>query len=377
MTLPVAPLPSDESQRAERAGAQSQRQAQKAAKEFETLFVQQMMKVMRTSMTRGMSESAMGGSQYMQMFDAALANSITETGALDLQRIFTAGFDDEDAPVKTVHAMAPLRAGAMYGVIAPSSSGPPLRGATGAMQRAAAQLIGVGGAERWGREGRLLPQDLASNYAARLQDGKAKFNVNDASGYQGYYKCNLFAFELARRAGFQVPVVGRKRGFGYPVSSAVAQDAASNRQVRGNWGRVVTGEGASSLDAGLLQGSRAFMLAASASDPKRAGHMAVVERVREVKHDNQGKIKQIVFDGWEARSKGARHLQQRTWNRSDTHGGHDVRGGFGNIEVIELKPAQRGKVQEVALSKPGLPSKHDIFASSSPLHRPIARREGT
>jgi hypothetical protein len=65
-----------------------------------------------------------------------------------------------------------------------------------------------------GREGRLSEGDLASDFVTGEPGSEAAFAVRDARGFEGYYKCNLFALEMTRRAGFEVPLIGRHHGWG-------------------------------------------------------------------------------------------------------------------------------------------------------------------
>jgi hypothetical protein len=170
--------------------------------------------------------------------------------------------------------------------------------------------------------------------------------VRDARGYQGYYKCNLFALELARRAGFSVPVIGRARGWGFPAPNRLARDAADGR-LEGGWASVATGEDAAALDRDVRRGARAFALVGEATG-ERAGHMAVIERVHEVRYGDDGRVDRIVFSGWEARERGAQHLTRRTWNRVGHPGGTQARNGFERIEILQLR--QAAGAPEVRLS---------------------------
>jgi hypothetical protein len=234
-------------------------------------------------------------------------------------------------------------------------------------------------ATQWGRAGRLTEADLASDFATEGPDGVAAFNVRDAAGFEDNYKCNLFAFEMARRAGFEVPLVGRTRGWGYMGPDGVTADANAGL-LRGEWGEVVTGETAESLDSAIVRGDRAFMLTGSSVDG-RSGHMGVVERVHEVDYDEQGRVQRVVFDGWEGRSRGAMHLTRRTWNRYGNPGGEDARGGFDSIHIIALRRPQNGARPERPIHENANASVHDAarmgeseenrsFSSSSTSDRP-------
>ena len=100
-----------------------------------------------------------------------------------------------------------------------------------------------------------------------------------------------------------------------------------------------------------------MMLTGSGRDG-HAGHMAVVERVHSIQYDDDGEVEQVVFDGWEARTNGARHLSQRTWNRAGIRGGNDVRRGLDRIEMVELL-APRDGAGEIPITRSAGPSRHD------------------
>jgi Rod binding domain-containing protein len=333
----VAPPPADE----------RNARANEAARQFEGIVVRELMKILRKTAPEGglVGGSGYAGEMYTQMMDDALADQLSQAGGVGLApQLATAfGSTDPNAPVSMTtgpiaFSMPGLRRDS-YGVTG--------EGLTARVQQAASSLLDGGGAERFSREGQLLSNDLSSDFETRAAGEIARFNVRDANGYRGYYKCNLFAFELARRAGFDVPVVGRTRGWGYPVPNTVTEDASDGSLER-SWARVATGRDAAELQADLGAGRRGFMLTASADG--RAGHMAMVERVHDVQYDEDGQVRRIVFDGWEARQDGAEHLVQRTWNLRGNPGGNLARNGFSRIEILELTPRQNGAGNEIPLS---------------------------
>jgi Rod binding domain-containing protein len=348
-----------------------------AARQFEGLFVRQLLTALRKTVPEGGMLGGGGGdasrSVVFGMIDDALASALSEGGGIGLAEALEASFSGSPT-LGTTHSSLPagpipLGPRVTISPLAPNGpDGEQLRGATGLLQNAASPMVSDDAARRWSRDGTLGPQDLASPIETPLESGGvARFNVRDALGYQGYYKCNLFAFELARRAGFQVPVVGRSRGYGYMGADTVARDAGDGA-VRGQWARVATGESAESLDGGIARGQRAFILAAS-SPGERPGHMAVVERVRSVEYGTQGEVRRIVFDGWEAKPSGARHLVQRTWNVIGNEGGTQPHNGFDLIQILELRHAGAGGTPEIPMGRPGR-SDHDLSSSSSRPHRP-------
>jgi len=205
------------------------------------------------------------------------------------------------------------------------------------------------------------------------------FNVRDAAGFQDRYKCNLFAFELSRRAGFMVPLIGRTRGWGYMGPDGVTADAQAGR-LRGGWGHVVTGERADSLDSGIVRGDRAFLLTATGAGG-RAGHMGVVERIHRIDYDPEGRIERIVFDGWEGRTYGATHLEGREWVRHGHRGSAGSRGNFEDIELVELERPSAPGAEERPVHERARPSVHDLerlgetFSSGSGDDRPMENSE--
>jgi Rod binding domain-containing protein len=324
--------------------------ANEAARQFEGIIVRELMKILRKTAPEGGLVGGSGGSgyageMYTQMMDDALSDQLTSAGGIGLAPTLASAFGSTDPHAAQLSTTGPISF-SMPGLRS-ESYGVTGNGLTARVQYAAASLLDGGGAERFSREGQLLSNDLASDFETSTAAGDvARFNVRDANGFQGYYKCNLFAFELARRAGFDVPVVGRTRGWGYPVPNTVTEDASDGALSRG-WARVATGRGATEIDGDLSAGRRGFMLTASADG--RAGHMAMVERVHEIQYDDEGQVRRVVFDGWEARSEGAQHLTRRTWNLTGNPGGNLARNGFSRIEILELTP-RSGAGNEIPLS---------------------------
>ncbi len=334
-------------------------QAREAAKQFEALLVRKLWQIMRKTAGDAMAGGAgPGAGMYGHMMDEAMASHLTEAGGLGLAPQLERAFGVRGAEASST---APVDFDAPRTPRAPLELGPAtgqrVAGATRRLQATAQQMLTPVSAPRWGREGRLTRTELASDFQTQTPAGIARFNVRDAAGFQGRYKCNLFAFEMVRRAGFQVPLMPRTRGWGYPHPDAVTADAMDGR-LRRDWGRVATGESAEAIDAAIRGGERAFLLTGAGRDG-HAGHMAVVERVHSIRYDAEGRVEQVVFDGWEARVGGARHLERRTWNRYGRRGGHDVRGGLARIEIIELLAPREGAPGELPLSARVGPSVHD------------------
>lgn len=336
--------------------------AAEVAEQFEGMLVQQLWQIMRRTVKSGgmLGGEGAGNDLYMSMVDDAMGRQLSEGGGIGIRSVLmqALGAESEAAP-REVDSAA-VRAFEFAPVHRPPPgprTGAVLEGATGRLQEVAREMLTDESAPRWGRDGRLTETELSSQFSAEVPGGVARFNVRDSAGYQGYYKCNLFALEMARRAGFQVPLMARTRGYSYPHPDRVATDAADGG-LRAGWGRVATGETAERLNAAIDSGDRAFMLTGSGHGD-RAGHMGVVEQVHEVHYDEQGEIERVVFDGWEARSHGAEHLSRRTWNRYGNASGGPARNGLDRIELIELLPPESAESQEIPLSRRAGPSIRD------------------
>ena len=220
--------------------------ADKAATQFESLLLRELVKVLGKSMSPEGSQR-----RYFEMFEHQLAESIAKGTDLGLRKnvMQHMGVDDAKSArlTGTVHSFRPTAIQA-YKQAQPSlASGAPLPGATGRMQSVAAYMTSEGVADRWAKDGSLTPADIGPR--------------RGQYAFQGDYKCNLFAFEMARRAGFQVPLVSGKH---YPASNRLTNDVTNHGKVRGDWGRRVTGTQAAALDQQLVHGQSAFLLTGSA-----------------------------------------------------------------------------------------------------------------
>jgi Rod binding domain-containing protein len=355
-----------------------------AARQFEGVLVQQLIKVLwENSPTL---EGASGG-MYKQMFQGPLADHLTAAGGIGLSPMIERALDlkagGASAAQATANQQVALQAAhqvAAAGSFAPSTAtgslgahlGAPTTGQLTRIQGVAADMLEDGGL-RWSKDGALQPRDLMADVGNTPSGERANANLRDLRGYQGYYKCNLFALEVARRAGFDVPMQARDTGMGYPLSNQITADAADGRMQRG-WARVVTSASPGSLDQGLSDGNRALMLTGSGQEGAR-GHMAIVEKIHSIDRASDGSIERIVFDGWEARPDGARHLRERTWNASGNRGGHDPRNGFERIEILELKRPDHAAQGGGPANSPANTSHERILPSSQPLVQPIDSSE--
>ncbi len=333
-----------------------------AARKFEGILMQQLLKVMRSTAKGGGMMSSEGASgQYMSMFDEVIAERMAEGGGIGLADsvLKALGGDAQGSTQSLASERSALAAArASQGGIAPAKSAvtaplPNLQGATAKLAQAAYAISAPNGGKQWAREGTLTERDLASSIETPAAGGVARFSVAQAQGYRDAYKCNLFAFEAARRAGFEVPVVARAAGWGYPTSNTVTEDAQDG-SLRGDWAQVVqldrSGQKLADLQDKLAKGQVALMLTGSGSEG-RHGHMAVVERIHELELDAHGEVKHIEFDGYEARVDGAQHLARRSWNRQGS--GEDeklARNGFSTIQLLALRPAQDPQAPEIRLS---------------------------
>lgn len=324
-------------------------QIRDAAQRFEGLFLQELVAQMRES--AAMFEGT-GGELYGQMFDQQMGETLASSGGVGIADMLARTMGASPAlPSARLASMLPLggelggQSGLALGPLldARPPSGASLTGATGSLQRAADDLLPASGiAPQWGRDGALGASDLVSPFAEPT-GADAATAVRGARGYQGYYKCNLFAFELARRAGFEVPAAQRAHGFGYPGTDAVTTDASDGTLQRG-WGRVASSASAEAIDSSIVRGDGAFLITGSGTDGHH-GHMGIIERVRSIERDASGAITRITFDGWEGRAQGAMHLSERTWATTGHGAGEGVRRGLGRIEVIQLQRPDEGSAE--------------------------------
>jgi Rod binding domain-containing protein len=360
-----------------------------AARQFESVLLTQLLQVLWKSspeMTKGQ------GGMYQSMYEGAFADHLAAGGGIGLADVIAKGLGAKIDPGARRHveslptklagmanplvasgALNPRIAAGMLGTQSSSTASANALGSTAGVYGGAGALaaqanespVGVmadvsaaasgmlaGGGQQWAKQGRLAPDDFGSvaPLASAAADGgealsssagaHARQTVRNSFGYQGYYKCNLFAFELARRAGLDVPVTTRGAGVNFPSSNRLAQDASDGSLDTG-WAKVATGASPAAMQDVLHAGEAAFMLVGQGQG-ERHGHMAVIEHPRSIDYDSDGKIRSISFDGWEAQPDGAKHLTQRTWNRAGHAGGPHDRNGLERIELIQLNRAATG-----------------------------------
>jgi Rod binding domain-containing protein len=347
-------------------GKDKNAQLNAAARQFESVLLNQLLSVMwKTSPEMQHGQGAM----YQQMFQGSFAEHLAEGGGIGLASMIAKGLGatpENGGAGITHHLQAALGPRIMKLAPDAAQSGEPAVGMLADVSAAASSML-QGGGEQWSKEGTLSAQDLGAVNVSDAAGSRARETVMNAHGYQGYYKCNLFAFELARRAGLEVPLTPRGTGLGFPSSNRVTEDASDGKLDSG-WAKVATGASPAAMQDALRAGEAVFMLVGQGHGDKH-GHMAMMERPRSIEYDSDGSVRSIEFDGWEAQPDGAKHLTARTWNRSGNPGGPNDRNGLDRIEIIRLNrmdadpnssrspdvPSQVGPLSqpELGLSKQG------------------------
>lgn len=334
-----------------------------AAQEFEALLLSQLMATMRRTVPTGMLGNGYGSQVWTSMFDQAMSNQMAQGGGIGLADVLTRQLDPyhqapsteegETRPLRTVATAHRARQAYFSNDVTPN------RRAVGALQRvqqAGNEMLHSGRADVWGRAGSLTPQDLTNDFVTQGQDGVEGFNVLDANGFQDCYKCNLFGFELAYRAGLRVPVMGRGRGWGYFGPHGVVRMIDQGR-IDGSWSTMADHLEKEDFDRATGQGIP-FMLVGEGRDG-RAGHVGMIDEVHRIERDSSGNIRRIEYSGWEANGDGA-HYRRRTWGI----------GRFASIHVLELRDPAPGEEQCFVIGgRPAMPSRHDaprFSATQSP-----------
>jgi Rod binding domain-containing protein len=322
-----------------------------AAKKFESVLLTQLLQVLWKSapeMSKGQ------GGMYQSMFEGSFADHLAEGGGIGLADMIAQGLGAKPkngAPL-TRHVSENVVNSGGLGVARPADVATGQPGSVMADVSAAASGMLARGGSRWAKQGRLAPEDFGTAGSPVTVGDAARRTVQNAQGYQGYYKCNLFAFELARRAGLDVPVTPQGAGVTFPSSNRVAQDA-SDGSLHTGWAKVATGASPAAMQAALHAGEAAFLLVGQGVGDAH-GHMAVIEQPRSIDYDTAGHVRSITFDGWEAQPDGAKHLTQRTWNQVGQKPTPGARNGLERIEIIQLNrtAADRRAVPEVGPTRP-------------------------
>lgn len=326
---------------------------QGAAQEFEALLLSQLMATMRRSVPTGMLGGGYDSQVWTSMFDQALSAQMAEGGGIGLADVLSRQLDPnpsrsatEEGEVRPLRStMSAYRARQAY----LSNDSTPTRRAIGALQQvqqAAEPMLTPGRAPVWGRAGSLTPQDLTNDFVTQGPDGVEGFNVLDANGFQDNYKCNLFGFELAYRAGLRTPIMGRGRGWGYFGPHGVIRMIEGGR-IDGSWSTMADHLEAEDFEQATGQGIP-FMIVGEGRDG-RAGHVGMIDEVHRIERDSSGNIRRIEYSGWEANGDGA-HYRRRTWGL----------GRFASIHVLELREPAPGEQQCFVIGgRPAMPSRED------------------
>jgi Rod binding domain-containing protein len=314
-------------------GKDKNAQLHAAARQFESVLLTQLLQVMWKSSPQ-MSQGQ--GAMYQQMFEGAFAEHLAEGGGIGLASLIAKGLgaeSDNAGAGMTRHVQAAIGPRTLTAPTSLDQTNEAPVGMLANVTAAAGGMLAAGG-QQWAKDGALSSADLGSVNAPVEAGKSARETVKNAHGYQGYYKCNLFAFELARRAGLQVPTAAHGTSLGFPSSNRVTQDA-SDGSLESGWAKVVTGASPAAMQDALRAGEAVFMLVGQGHGEAH-GHMAMMERPRSIQYDTDGSVRSIQFDGWEAQPDGAKHLTERTWNRYGNPGGPNDRNGLDRIEIIRL-----------------------------------------
>jgi hypothetical protein len=347
LTPPTLTMPGD----AMKPGINQNDKIISAAKKFESVLLTQLLQVLwKTSpeMSKGQ------GGMYQSMFEGSFADHLAEGGGIGLADMISQGLGakQKGPAAHAKHVSENLVIGGGLSMARPPdvSTGEP-GSVMSDVSAAASGMLARGGAQ-WAKQGKLAPEDFGTAGSPTAVGDAARRTVQSAQGYQGYYKCNLFAFELARRAGLDVPVTQQGSGVTFPSSNRVAQDA-SDGSLHTGWAKVATGASPAAMQAALHAGEAAFLLVGQGIGDAH-GHMAVIEKPRSIDYDSAGHVRSITFDGWEAQPDGAKHLTQRTWNQAGEKATPGARNGLERIEIIQLNrtAAERQPAPQVGPTRP-------------------------
>ncbi len=307
---------------------------EQAASAFEALMLKQLFTVMsKSGGSSGMFGKGFAGDVYNDMFADALAQQASGSD-LGMARMLRSALGVEERAAQTAATSRfttnIVRGLQSYKAVITGEGEPPINTQLAAL---AGKWLGGDAATRWGEEGMLTSQDLAADLVTQGADGPAAFNVEDASGYEGHPKCNLFALEMLRRTGFKVPVRARSHGWGFPSADAVTR--MSNLGSSDAWATRKTASSVEELDA-MAQSGTPLLLSSSAPDG-RPGHMAVIDRVHNIERTENGQIATIEYSGWEAGTQKAGY-GRKVWRLEGIPG--SGRGGLEQIEVLVPQAAK-------------------------------------
>ncbi len=321
-----------------------------AAKAFEALLLKELLGSMsKTVESSGLFGDGFEAGLYGEMFISAIAEE-SAGSALGLGEMIQQALGVERRTSAQIRSLNAVRRGmSTYQATRTGDTAPP---ANPILHQLANEWLSGDAALRWGKSGELTTADVGATLETPGIGGTAVFNVLDAAGYKNHPKCNVFAFEMLRRAGYSVPVRPRRHGWGYPGADTVTRWSEDGKV--NTWAHVQTHRDAGALDAEARQGIP-FLLASSAPD-SAAGHMAVADRIHAMRRGPDGRIEVVEYSGWEAGSKQASY-KRRVWRLASVPG--EGRGGLDRIEV--LRPHQvygRENLIPVGTAQPGA-SIHD------------------
>jgi hypothetical protein len=207
---------------------------------------------------------------------------------------------------------------------------------------AAAEIVGRGQSVRWSQRGSLGPGDLTIGVETTVTNrrgealGTARFNLAAVHGFKDLPKCNLFAFEVAYRAGFVVPLVGRPVGWGFPSSEMLANDAL-DYEMHGGWAHVLRRPDAQGINLDRENG-HALDAVARAAVTGRPGHVAVIDWVESLTLDRDGEIRVLELMGWEANSRVGAQYDRIVFATTTAYPG----SRFDRVYVLDLREAVAG-----------------------------------
>lgn len=338
--------------------------AKEAAAAFEGLLLKQLFGEMsKTIGDSGLFGSGFEGDLYGDMFVDALASEASK-GGIGVAKMFedSLGLSERPDSSSPIAAMAAqIRGLSAYRTQSP---GPQVPTSNITLTSLVNSWVEGEASQRWGKNGALTPADLGADIATNGKDGAAVFNVLDANGYEGHPKCNLFALELLRRAGFSVPVQAREHGWGYPGAEAVTNAATSGAS--SPWG--VSRTSASQQELAKITDSGKPLLLTGSGQGEVMGHMAVADQIHSVQRDDSGNIVSVEYSGWEAGGSRAAY-GRRVWHLAGVSG--PGRGGLSRIELVEPRAANQGETYHPIDS--ALPGKslHDLASQGgSPAQDP-------
>ncbi|MBN2803450.1 MAG: hypothetical protein JXR91_10170 [Deltaproteobacteria bacterium] len=322
---------------------------EQAAAAFEAMLMKQLFGEMSKTVQHSglMGGNGYEASLYQDMFSGALAENATgsNNGLSEMIRK-SFGIDDSNSVNNSAGKGFSLnnaqRGMGVYKTALTGIAEPPQN-----LQLSSVANNWIGGdtAMNWGKQGILTADDLGADISTPVDGGVAKFNIDDAMGYEGYPKCNLFAFEMLRRSDFTVPVNARSHGWGYPGAEAVTKMAQKGEV--GNWADVKSDMSKEQLNT-LASSGQPLLLVSDGID--KPGHMAVADKIYSINRDEAGNIATVEYGGWEAGNRSAGY-GRKVWRLNGVSG--SGLGGLAGIEILAPKKVDGVKYEPVSDKVPG------------------------